>query len=161
MFNPVQFRELIVRPTLKTIALYSPEAEDLLVMTMAHESNGGEYLFQIGGGGAIGIFQMEKGTYHDVWRTLNDPNSHLHDRAKLLLQACDLCEQPIPEDMEGNLYLATAMARVYYARIRKPIPTDLDEMAEYAKKYWNTEQGKATPQDYLAAYLRFENVDKK
>ncbi len=157
MINSIQFRNLVVRPTLKKIDLYSPYAEELLIMTMAHESNGGQYLKQVGGGPALGVYQMEKGTFNDLWRSLNDENSNLHKYAIKILLACDLSHQPDAEDMEGNLYLATAMARVYYARVRNPIPTNLDDMSLYAKKYWNTEYGKATAEDYLSAYYRFTN----
>jgi hypothetical protein len=39
-------------------------------------------------------------------------------------------------------------------RFKEPIPdTDIGK-AEYAKKYWNTELGKATINDYLTAYKR-------
>ncbi len=157
MFHPTQFRELVIRPTLTTMELWSQEAEDLLIMTMAHESNGGEYLAQLGHGPAIGVYQMEKGTFNDIWNHLADEDSSIHKYAKNLIKACDLSRAPVAEEMEGNLYLATAMARIYYLRGHNPIPVDLAEMAAYAKHYWNTELGKATANDYLAAYLRFEN----
>ncbi len=157
MFNHIQFRHLIVRKTLKELNLWSPEAEDLLIMTAAHESRGGEYLSQLGDGPAYGVFQMEKGTFNDLWRTLKDEKSPLHKYAQKIMVACDLASPPQPEDMQGNLYLATAMARIYYLRVTKPIPKDIDEMSVYAKKYWNTELGKATPENYLSAYLRFES----
>ena len=153
MLNSIQFRELIVRPVLVDIDLWSESAENLLVMTMAHESNCGEYLKQLGGGPALGIFQMEKGTFNDLWdRYLADK----FDLVQKIMKTCNLRNEPIAEEMIEDFGLATAMARVYYLRVREPIPSDLDEMAAYAKKYWNTELGKAKASDYLSAYLRFE-----
>ena len=64
----------------------------------------------------------------------------------------------------GNMYLATAMARVHYYRVEEALPTrkaikhpeaKLDwiiDMAKYAKKYYKTELGKATWQQYADAY---------
>lgn len=154
MINARQFRELIVRPVLMDLELFSQDAMNLLVMTMAHESKGGQYLMQYPKGPALGIFQMEKGTFNDLWDRylINKPD--LVDR---IMKTCNLKLQPIAEEMSEDLALATAMARVYYLRVRQTIPTDLEQMAEYAKKYWNTEYGKATANDYLSAYLRFEN----
>jgi DNA-binding XRE family transcriptional regulator len=157
--NAAQFRELIVVPVLNILGLDSKEAQDILIMTMAHESNCGEYLMQLGTGPALGVYQMEKGTYNDLWKTLNDINSPLHSLAIKVLKASDIQSIPEAEEMEGNLYLATAMARVYYARIRKQIPKDLVEMSQYVKIYWNTEQGKATSDDYLRAYYKFNGID--
>lgn len=157
MFNNIQFRDLIIQPTLKGLGLYSQEAEDILVMTMAHESNGGDYLKQYPNGPALGAFQMEKGTFNDLW------DRYLSDKPEMvnrIMATCNLKQQPIAEEMIEDLALATSMARIYYLRVRSPIPKDLDEMAAYAKKYWNTEHGKATAQDYLAAYFRFEKIDK-
>ena len=156
MFNHIQFRELIVRPILVSMELWSPEAEDLLIMTMAHESNCGEYITQMGEGPAHGLFEMEKGTFNDLWRGLKDESSPLHPYAQKIMKICNLVSPPIAEDMDGNLYLATAMARIYYLRVHNPIPKDIDGMSVYAKKYWNTELGKATADNYLSAYLRFE-----
>jgi hypothetical protein len=122
-------------------------------MTCAHESKCGEYLKQLGGGPALGIYEMEKGTFNDLWDRYLANKPNLKEK---IMKACNLAHDPIAEEMIDDLNLATAMARVYYLRIRQPIPTDLDEMAAYAKKYWNTEYGKATATDYLSAYLRFE-----
>lgn len=159
MFNARQFRDLILKPVLHGIDAWSQPAEDILVMTMAHESNGGTYLHQLGNGPACGIYEMEVGTFNDLWiRTLKDPDNKLHALLPKIMVACNLAVEPKAEEMNGNLYLATAMARVYYLRIRAPIPSDLNDMALYAKKYWNTEFGKATPQNYLSAYLKFDPV---
>lgn len=155
MINAFQFRELILRPVLREMDSWSESAENLLVMTMAHESNGGEYLEQTNHGPAWGIYQMEKGTFNDLWERYL---SEKPDLVKKIMDVCNLKTQPKAEEMAEDLALATAMARVYYLRIREPIPEDLDAMSVYAKKYWNTEQGKATAIEYLSAYLRFQRI---
>lgn len=156
MFYAKQFRDLILFPTLHALDLYSDDVENLLVMTMAHESNGGEFLAQISGP-ALGIYQMEKITFDDLWNHMTDLDSPSHKYIPRILNACNLLKAPIAEEMIGNLYLSTAMARIFYLRVKESIPSDLMDMAVYCKKYWNSPRGKATPRDYFNAYHRFEN----
>ncbi len=151
MINNNQFRTLIVQPTLKKMDLYSIDCENLLVMVMAHESGGGNYIQQVDGP-AFGIMQMEGGTFNDIWRRYLLGK---HDLEMRLMSSCNLKHIPEPQEMDGNLYLAIAMARVFFLRVYTPIPSELDLLAQYAKRYWNTEAGKATSMDYLSAYLRF------
>jgi hypothetical protein len=63
MFNITQFRELLIRPVLDSLQMYSKDAEELLVFTCAAESNGGTYLHQVKGP-ALGIYQCEPSTSH-------------------------------------------------------------------------------------------------
>ena len=67
MIDHKQFRELIIRPSLMPLDLYSEDAEELLIGICAHESKGGTYLMQKDGGPAAGFFQMEPETYTDLW----------------------------------------------------------------------------------------------
>ena len=153
MFNAKQFRELIVDPVLKGMDAWTAQAADLLVMTMAHESNGGQFLKQLGKGPALGMFQMEKRSFDDLWSRCVATKPGVMQN---IMAICNLGKPPQAEEMEGNLYLATAMARVYYKQVFAAIPNDLVEMSNYAKQYWNTSKGAATPQDYLRAYYAFE-----
>ena len=152
-FNQAQFRECIVRPTLQELQLYSPEAEELLIMTMAHESKGGTYFKQMSGP-ALGVYQMEPRTYDDIWAHYIANNPKL---MVLMLNACQYLQKPPATHLLWNLKLSTMMARVYYVRIREVIPEadNLTGLSEYAKKYWNTSMGKATPEDYLIAYNKY------
>ncbi len=150
MFNSKQFRQLILQPTLKEMNLWSKEAEDLLCMVMAWESEGGTYLAQINGP-AIGIFMMQPSTHDDIWENFLSKHTMWQDIAIFRYH-----DQPY--EMISNLEYATAMARVFFLRIKEPIPKDLDSLSAYAKKYWNTEKGKATPEDYLQAYHKFEGI---
>ena len=117
----------------------SRSAVQLLCMIAAHESGGFRYLKQVGGS-AVSLFQMEPITYHDV---------------------CGYClkrdylkgEIPSPfERMVFDMPFSAAMARVFFLRIPEALPCKPKDMAYYAKKYWNTYQGKATVDDYLNAW---------
>ena len=68
--NPSQLNELITS-VLKSMEQYSREAVDLLMVTAAQESHCGEYIQQIGGGPAMGIFQMESDTLADLYNALS------------------------------------------------------------------------------------------
>ena len=52
------------------------------------------------------------------------------------------------------------MARQKLFMISDPIPPAnmVDDMSEYCKKYWNTENGKADAFDYFNAYLDYCEV---
>lgn len=167
-FNPIQFRELIIRPTLKYLepeVPYSEEAEDLLFMTAAHESLLGTYLKQVKGP-ALGVYQMERETEKDICFNF------LLYRNKLSKKITNLCfsEVEIPTGLNesiGNLFLATAMARVHYYRVPEALPKKsefntnvsyLKALSEYAKKYYNTELGKATADDYYKAFMKYKGL---
>ncbi|WP_420588241.1 hypothetical protein [Bacterioplanoides sp.] len=119
----------------------SESAVRLLCMIAAHES--GKFLYtRQHGGPAIGAFQMEPATYEDV---------SLYARKKGYMT--DEFPSP-PERMIFDFWFATGMARIFFLRLPAPLPAphQLKELAVYAKKYWNTELGKATPDMYLSAY---------
>lgn len=166
-FDPTQFRELIVRPVLKYLEPeipYSKEAEDLLCMTAAHESLLGRYVKQVNGP-ALGVYQMEPATHDDIY------NNFLISKPLLETAVVDMVG--IRKDLTGylvtDLAYATAMARVHYWRVPEPLPKlksnyadYLMELGRYAKKYYNTDLGKATPLHYYTAYIKYygEGLDR-
>lgn len=165
IFNNQQFRNLIVKPTLEALAHYSPEAENLLVMVMAHESNGGTYLRQVGGP-ALGIYCMEPETHNDLWKNFllpkvkrdKSPVDSLIEGISSIMGWTHFIWQRPSSGYLFDLKYATAMARIFFLQIPAPIPSDLVALSEYAKFYWNTPAGKATAHDYLQAYKRFEGI---
>lgn len=144
---------------------YSARVGKLLAMIWAHESNAGKHNRQIGFSwksdrGAFGRLQMERVACERVLRELQT-NQALAERAAVwLFQAKD----PDPDcwdviNGDTALYLignwdrmAVLFGRVYLQFFNEAVPLTDDELAKYAKKYWNTTAGKATPQDYLKAY---------
>ena len=147
-----QLTELVIVPTLKyldPLIPFSNSAVKLLQMTAAHESNCGQYLAQLGGP-ALGIYQMEPLTAHDIDINYLYYRKPLDKMKRNLISTCS-----INRNLIANLDYATFMARVHYYRDRKALPNDLIELSNYAKRVWNTEEGKATSRDYYAAFEKY------
>jgi len=142
-----QFENLIVTPTLNQIELASPAAVELLVGTAIQESRI-TFVKQLGDGPALGVFQMEPATHDDIWE-----NYLLHrpELAALVARATRYPGIGMSHDMVGNLWYATAMARVHYRRVPEPLPEpgDLEGMANYWKDHYNTHQGAGTVEEYI------------
>jgi hypothetical protein len=153
MLNAEQLRDLVIKPALLDLILYSEDAIDLLLFTCANESNGGSYLHQVKGP-ALGIYQMEPETYNDIW-TNYIPN---HRAVALpLLHSFDCARIPPEDRLVYDLRFATAMTRIFYARIAEPLPSgrDVSAMWDYYKKYYNTAEGAATKDKAVMAYYNF------
>ena len=126
----------------------SESAVKLLCMIGAHESAQFLYNKQVNGP-ALSPFQIEPASYLDVCEYAN----------RKLYMPDDL---PSPaERLIFDFRFATGIARVFLLRIPEPLPAkhDLRLMAIYAKKYWNTLLGKATPDMYLSAYQELFSED--
>lgn len=135
----------------------------LLYMTAAHESDRFKTRRQYGFNpnsttGAFSFWQMERGAIEDAlqWITLHFDAAQ---RIKKLLHQQDLqsvksgYRQVLKriQTSDGDM-LACILARVYYLQKPGTIPSTNIKRAQYAKKYWNTELGKATPKDYADAF---------
>jgi hypothetical protein len=146
MINPKQLRDLITRILKEIPHGYSEDAVELLMMIAAHESNLGTYLSQANGP-ALGIFQIEPITHDDTWEN----GDSICDNAQLLGIECAV------EKLEYDLRYQIFMARQKLFMVSEAIPSNCMamKMAEYCKKYWNTEHGKATAYDYHKAYLDY------
>lgn len=145
-------RANIVRPVLHRIGLWSENAEELLLGTAAQESHM-TYLRQFDGGPALGIYQMEPATEQDLWENYLAYRDDLSGRVRsLMMDGWNRTEQMI-----GNLYYATAMARVHYRRYPEPLPdpTDIVGMAELWKLRYNTPLGSGTTEEFIENYRRF------
>lgn len=153
MLDIVQFRKLIIVPALSDLKMYSKQAEELLVFTCACESEGGTYIKQITGP-ALGIYQMEPATYHDIWDRYIVKQSGLLTLLSLKFTANRIAEV---NRMTHDLRYATAIARLFYRMQKEPLPshTDVNAIWAYYKKYWNTEAGKAQKDKSIAAYKKF------
>jgi hypothetical protein len=150
LIDPAQFRELIVRPVLQALKKWSVAAENLLLGTALQES-GLRYLKQLGGGPALGVYQMEPATHQDIWI------NYLNAREDLKYKVLEWHEESMidPSAMTWNLAYATAMARVHYLRVKEPLPEahNIMDMAEYWKAHYNTPRGAGTPEEYVANYV--------
>jgi len=145
-----QFREYVVEPVVRSLGLPDPKRRiELLMMTAAHESAQGRYIKQIRGP-ALGLFQMEPATHSYIYSWLC--NHQPADRRRAALEWA-LERVGSAEQMTGNHYYATAIAAFNYYSKPGRLPNNIADMTDYAKKYWNTHLGKATPGDYLDAYI--------
>ncbi len=160
--DPTHLRRYVIEPTLNHLALWNPKIKSeaairLLLGTAAHESKMGHYLHQ-NGGPALGIYQCEPFTHDDVWMWIEDKGKGIGSLYSWMQNL--RCSAALAQDqeMEGNLYLSTGIARIAYWRHQEPLPDvdDIEGLASYAKRYWNTRDGKATVADYANAMREFE-----
>lgn len=146
--TPDQLRTEIIRPVLKKIDLWSEAAEDLLLGTAVHESGGLKRVRQYDGGPALSYFQMEPATLFD----LHDHFLKFRPEMREKLDQFQITALLISENLIMNLAYVTAAARLQYYRAPEEIPRGIQGQADYWKKYWNTEQGKGTPEQYITHY---------
>lgn len=155
--NEQHFRQYIVQPVLRLMENVSgkpfntAEAEDLLVGTALQESQL-KYLGQLGGGPAVGLYQIEPAAANEVL-------AYLEDKPDLRVLAEELgLGKPghIQWELTCNLALATMFARLYYWMDPEPLPefNDVEGYARYWKRRWNTEKGKGTVKQFMENYLR-------
>lgn len=146
-----QLREMIVRPTLVRLGMYSHAAENLVVGTAVQESHI-DYVKQLGRGPALGIYQMEPATHDDIWE------NYLRFSPGLAAKMTELLA-PWPEkqyQLVTNLAYATGMCRLQYRRRPEPLPpaSDLRALGAYYKRWYNTPAGAATVDEFVANYRR-------
>ena len=133
MIYPEHLRRYVIQPVLTKLGMESYAAENLLLVTAAAESAGGKYLCQICGP-ALGIYQMEPDTYQDVLDNYLHYSEEKTQKLKSIFPDFPRAE----DELIGNLYYATAMARIYYTRFPELLPEacNLRALCEYYYKYW-------------------------
>ena len=146
-----EIKELIIRPTLQELNMYSPQAEILILGTGLAESNLRELEQGKGNkkGPALGFWQMEPSTYYDIWK------NYIYYRPSLeykITTICNLYKIPKAEALIWNLKLACCMCRLHYRRIKEEIPNDLESIGGYWKRYYNTDKGKGSVYHFLNAW---------
>lgn len=156
MMNLFHMRHCIVRPALKAINRWSPAAENLVMCTGMQESRY-THLTQLRGGPARGFWQVEGATHTDYWVNYLAHNSQL---AQDIMHACGI--DPITpfaaltkmgDRPVWDLRYGAIMCRVHYLRIPEALPAydDIEAMAKYWKKYYNTVHGKGSEREFIAA----------
>ena len=156
MIDPVQLRDLVIAPTLKAMGgpLNSEAAVQLLLATVIHESTVGgvTYLRQLPDGPAIGLLHMEPSTWHEVVAYL--------DRRPQLLPRVEKVAGPRTawkvQRLVGDLYFATAFARIRYWWEPEPLPAvgDRDGITRYWSRYYQTSNDPAKEALFAAAWDR-------
>lgn len=135
----VQFRDLIIKPVIEDLGLYSKSALNLLLGTALVES-GLRYIKQTKGP-AISYFQIEPNTLNDCYKNYLDflPRKELKDKVNSYL---------IPKftreyNLLVNIAYSVAIARIIYLRAPEVTPPEADYLglADYHKKHYNTSLG--------------------
>ena len=150
--DPQTFAATVITPALQQINLFSPAAQQLLLGTALQES-GLATRRQMGGGPALGFFQMEPATANDIW------DNYLKFRAPLAALVTGLLSTPAADrvaELETNDSYAAGMARIRYARVPEALPAldDIDAMAAYWKQHYNTPGGAGTADEFVATWTR-------
>ena len=148
MLDREQFIDLIIEPTLEDLGLYSAAASELVLGTCLQESRLC-CIKQLGSGPALGVAQMEPATHDDIWE------NYLRYRDRLANAVLEI-GGPDSRELIWNLRYSVAMCRVHYRRVREPLPRagDLKRQAAYWKKYYNTDLGKGTEEEYINSWRK-------
>jgi len=147
--------EQVIGPALSQTGLYTRSAEQLMLGTAAQESRLGSFLKQFEGP-ALGIWQVEPKTHHDIW------NNYLKGNDELIKKICNACYIPLPnfgtipydEILIYNLRYACIMGRLVYFRNRTILPAfdDIQGQAVYWKTVYNSFKGKGDTAAYIQNY---------
>ena len=158
MLDVAQLRVLVVRPVLKYLDMWSESAENLIIGTAIQESHL-TYLKQLGGGPAVGLFQMEPNTHDDLWTNYIKFRPPIVTKLQGLTFNRLIQDRFIPiaaNEMIGNMYYATAMCRIHYKRVPAPLPSsNPKDLAMYWKQHYNTPQGAGTPAEFISNYKKY------
>ncbi len=162
-----QLRADIIKPALEGVDLWSEAAENLIVGTGLVESRY-EFVRQWPSGPAMGFWQMEKTTHDWLWSDYLQRPTRI-ELAKLILPYIS-SKRPAPDDLEdmlrvrdwlpdvklmcGNASYAAIMCRLKYYTIPAALPEadDVEGLAFYWKKYYNTEAGAGKPDHFVEMY---------
>lgn len=158
MLRSIAFlRYAIVEPTLAEIAdaarlphFASTAAIDLVMGTAAAES---EFtaIHQVGGGPALGYWQIEPATAEDVWV------NYLQHRPGLLKAIGPIMTLGLPHrQLAASLAYGAVMCRLIYLRCPRPLPRegDVPGYAAYWKAHYNTPLGAGTEQKFRETWSR-------
>lgn len=147
----------VIKPTLAYLQLGGPSPERILLATIAQETKGDNIDQVLGSkdvvlGPAYGPYQIEGPSHDDLF------NNFLRYRTDLLtkVQALRAPQPSAYEQLAGNFFYATAVARCIYFRDKAPLPQadDAEGMWKCYKRVWNTELGAATREQFMAAYTK-------
>jgi hypothetical protein len=144
-----------IRPALQVLERGGLAAEQLLLGTGIQESLL-RHRQQLGGGPALGLFQMEPATHDDCWQNFLAFQPALAEKVK---QTLEPGQHPVADTMTVNDRYAAAMCRIRYLRVSAPLPApnDIQAMANYWKAHYNTPLGAGTPEAFLEKWPQYVN----
>ena len=138
----------IIAWSLKEMGLYSKDAVDLVYKT-GNAETGYRHLKQMGGGPAIGFWQVEPATLIDIMDNYVKYRPELEKRLKSL----GFSRSSIETRVMSNIALQAVFCRLKYKRDKYALPksNDLKGQAEYWKRVYNTHLGKGTIKHFMEA----------
>jgi hypothetical protein len=137
------------------MGMWSESAENLLMGTAAQESHLGHYIKQVGKGPALGIYQCEPATHQDVYNYLRNNEFRLFGNAlPHKLRPIGLVDH---NRLVYDLRYATMICRLHYYRAPKALPEadDIEGMASYWKRFYNSSLGKGKPEEFVRNYEQY------
>ncbi|NHJ39631.1 MAG: hypothetical protein FK731_06310 [Asgard group archaeon] len=155
--HPLILKDIIELVTTR-LKLENNSATNLLLGTAAIESHCGKWFRQKGlednrYDGAFGIFQMELKTHTDIW------NFVILKKQLFLDVTGGLRIDTLSDEynLMYNIPYAVAMTRLHYWRFPESLPDadDIEGLARYWKKYYNTELGKGTIDHFIECYNKY------
>jgi hypothetical protein len=132
---------------------YSQDAVILIAATIAHESLMGRYHKQLNNGVALGICQIEPNTEKDIWRNYLKYKPAI----RLLIHKYYGVIDSRPYLLLDSDEYSILMCRIHYYRVKESIPdqANIEILAEYWKKHYNTVKGKGTIEEFIAHFNTF------
>ena len=149
MINKAQLTEFVIKPVLEKITNGLTEQSLVAIqMIIAHESKGGIYLKQIGGGPALGIIQMEPKTHNSVWKFGDSVWENAIELGIVSQHELDNGIHPKPDRLIYDLAYNVFMARQRLFMKKEKIPSHPGAISMYLKEHWNSPGGAATDYSY-------------
>ena len=156
--NVQQFRDSIVAPVLRRLEMHSAAAEEQMIATAVHESEGLQFIRQVGGGPAVSYFQIEPQTAQDVVDRYFRKRPDIAERFSRAVMWDAHWNDRIVERLTGDQAAACAVARIRYWMAPDPLPSadDVEAMATYWKAHYQRGPNRRRGvQDFIDDYNRF------
>lgn len=133
MTNLTLIRDTIITPTLNVLGLDSDPAHRLAAVHLLLGTGLAESAFrtieQVGGGPALGYWQVESATYYDTWENYLTYRPRLAAAVLTLTGGTAEADRPPADAMRTNHRLCCTMARLKYRRSPRPLPEPDDFVA--------------------------------
>ncbi len=154
--DPTHLLDIVIRPALEHLGHAGKTAEALVLGTAIQESRL-TWLRQLGGGPALGLWQMEPATHDDIYANFLPFRAVLRLKVYDLVAHGGLAVKPVAdrhEQLAWNLRYGAAMCRIHYLRAPGALPAadDIEGQAQYWKQHYNTPLGAGTAEEYVAAW---------
>lgn len=143
------FQKRLIDPVLKSLDLYSESASNLLLGTAMQES----HLGKITGGSPRYVYQIILPTARDILSRYLPKHPSLRSK---LLSFYD-AEHNLHWNITENVRFQIGLARIIYhqAHVSLPHARDINGLATFWKKYYNTRLGKGKARYFAQIYTQY------